>query len=68
MEFFRDQLRSNVARVRIAGRERAGELRSELVSLWSAHNKAADDTTKVDAEYLEVIATAEAETMDRTDN
>jgi len=33
------------------------KLRSELVSLWSAHNKAIDDTTKVDAEYLEVIAT-----------
>jgi ubiquinone/menaquinone biosynthesis C-methylase UbiE len=32
-------------------------LRSELVSLWSAHNKAAIGTTKVDAEYLEVIAT-----------
>ncbi|MFY9554292.1 MAG: class I SAM-dependent methyltransferase [Blastocatellia bacterium] len=32
-------------------------LRSELVSLWSAHNKASDETTKVDAEYLEVIAT-----------
>lgn len=33
------------------------KLRSELVDLWSAHNKAVDDTTKVDAEYLEVIAT-----------
>ena len=33
------------------------KLRSELVSLWSAHNKAVDDTTKVEAEYLEVIAT-----------
>lgn len=33
------------------------KLRSELVSLWSAHNKADDTTTKVDAEYLEVIAT-----------
>lgn len=32
-------------------------LRSELVSLWSAHNKAANGTTRVDAEYLEVIAT-----------
>jgi len=32
-------------------------LRTELVSLWSAHNKAVDNTTKVDAEYLEVIAT-----------
>ena len=33
------------------------KLRSELVGLWSAHNEAVDDTTKVDAEYLEVIAT-----------
>jgi SAM-dependent methyltransferase len=33
------------------------ELRRELVSLWSEHNKAVDDTTRVDAEYLEVIAT-----------
>jgi hypothetical protein len=33
------------------------KLRNELVSLWSEHNKAKDDTTKVDAEYLEVIAT-----------
>ena len=33
------------------------KLRSELVRLWSAHNKAVDDTTQVEAEYLEVIAT-----------
>jgi SAM-dependent methyltransferase len=33
------------------------KLKGELVSLWSAHNKATDDTTKVDAEYLQVIAT-----------
>lgn len=33
------------------------KLRRELVALWSAHNKAKDDTTRVDAEYLEVIAT-----------
>ncbi len=32
-------------------------LRNELVHLWSTHNQAADGTTKVDAEYLEVIAT-----------
>ena len=31
-------------------------LRTELVNLWSAHNKAVDGTTKVDAEYLQVIA------------
>jgi len=32
-------------------------LRNELVNLWSTHNQAIDGTTKVDAEYLEVIAT-----------
>jgi SAM-dependent methyltransferase len=33
------------------------QLRRELVRLWSEHNKAVDHSTKVDAEYLEVIAT-----------
>lgn len=33
------------------------QLRRELISLWSAHNHANGSTTKVDAEYLEVIAT-----------
>ena len=33
------------------------ELRNDLVRLWSGHNKAVDDGTSVDAEYLEVIAT-----------
>ena len=33
------------------------DLRSELVHLWSAHNRAADNQTQVHAEYLEVIAT-----------
>ena len=37
----------------VAGQEK---LRSDLVALWSAHNKAVGDSTKVDAEYLEVIA------------
>ena len=32
-------------------------LRSELVRLWSEHNTAAGNTTKVEAEYLEVVAT-----------
>ena len=31
-------------------------LRSELVRLWSEHNTATGNTTKVDAEYLEVVA------------
>ena len=33
------------------------QLRTDLVQLWSTHNKANGDATKVDAEYLEVIAT-----------
>ena len=33
------------------------QLRSELVALWSAHNYANGNSTKVDADYLEVIAT-----------
>jgi hypothetical protein len=32
------------------------QLRSELASLWSAHNKSEGNTTLVDAEYLEVLA------------
>jgi len=33
------------------------KLRNDLVQLWSAHNKATDGTTKLDSEYLEVVAT-----------
>jgi len=33
------------------------DLRNELVQLWSAHNSGGGGDTKVDAEYLEVIAT-----------
>jgi len=33
------------------------KLKGELVGLWSTHNNAVGDATKVDAEYLEVIAT-----------
>jgi len=33
------------------------DLRVELTNLWSSNNKATDGTTKVDAEYLEVVAT-----------
>jgi hypothetical protein len=32
------------------------QLRIELASLWSTHNKSEGNTTQVDAEYLEVVA------------
>ena len=56
VEFFRRNygpMSRAFASLDLNGRE---SLRSELVRLWSAHNKAGDGTTKVDAEYLEVIA------------
>lgn len=36
------------------------ELREELVALWSSNNKGTSGTTRVDAEYLEVIATRDS--------
>jgi hypothetical protein len=33
----------------------AGALRGDLEALWTGHNLATDGTTRVDAEYLEVI-------------
>ncbi|HSM77334.1 MAG TPA: hypothetical protein VLT57_06910 [Bryobacteraceae bacterium] len=32
------------------------QLREELSDLWSRHNRATDGTTRVDAEYLQVVA------------
>ena len=40
------------------------KLRSELVQLWSAHNYSEGNSTKVDAEYLEVVATRTGDTQD----
>jgi hypothetical protein len=42
------------------------KLRSELVALWSIHNKAKDETTRVDAEYLEIIATCDGMAVPET--
>jgi ubiquinone/menaquinone biosynthesis C-methylase UbiE len=46
------------------GREK---LRSDLIQLWSAHNKAGANATKVDAEYLEVIAIRGGRILDTPD-
>jgi SAM-dependent methyltransferase len=57
VEFFRANygpMSRAFASLDIAGQQ---NLRHELVSLWSTHNQAEDGTTKVAAEYLEVIAT-----------
>jgi hypothetical protein len=36
--------------------DKQAALRSDLVDLWSEHNKAGDGRTEIDAEYLEVVA------------
>jgi len=48
-----------------AGQEK---LRSDLVALWSARNYANGTSTKVDAEYLEVIATRDGHPWEGPDN
>jgi SAM-dependent methyltransferase len=40
------------------------KLRSELVRLWAEHNTAPGNTTRVDAEYLQVIVTRAGNTLD----
>ena len=42
-----------------AALDEAGQaaLRRDLTSLWSEHNRATDGTTRVESEYLEVLAT-----------
>jgi len=57
VEFFRTNYGPMTRAFASLGQSGQEKLRSELVSLWSANNKAVDERTKVDAEYLEVIAT-----------
>jgi hypothetical protein len=56
VEFFRANYGPMTRAFESLNREGQDALRSELVSLWSAYNKAVDGTTKVDAEYLQVVA------------
>jgi ubiquinone/menaquinone biosynthesis C-methylase UbiE len=60
VEFYRNNygpMSRAFASLDVSGQEK---LRSELVQLWSAHNKAVGGATQVDAEYLEVIATRDS--------
>lgn len=56
VEFFRVNYGPMTRAFASLGPEEQKKLRSELVELWSINNKANDGSTKVDAEYLEVIA------------
>jgi SAM-dependent methyltransferase len=44
------------------------KLRNDLVALWSAHNYANGNSTKVDAEYLEVIGTRDSNHLEVPQN
>jgi len=57
VEFFRANYGPMTRAFASLGADEREELRSELVALWSAHNKAGSGATSVDAEYLEVVAT-----------
>ncbi|MGJ5819793.1 class I SAM-dependent methyltransferase [Paludibaculum fermentans] len=57
VEFFREHYGPMTRAFASLDGEAQKTLRNELVQLWTAHNKAVDGATSVDAEYLEVIAT-----------
>ena len=56
VEFFRANYGPMTRAFASIGAEAQQQLRDELTDLWSRHNRAADGTTKVDAEYLQVVA------------
>jgi hypothetical protein len=53
---FPRQLRSDGARFASLDANAQAKLRSDVVRLWSRHNRAVGNSTEVSAEYLEIIA------------
>jgi len=56
VEFFRANYGPMTRAFSSIGEEAQKKLRGELVDLWCRHNRAPDGTTRVDAEYLQVVA------------
>lgn len=56
VEFFRAHYGPMTRAFASIGEDAQQQLRDELTDLWSLHNRATDGTTKVDAEYLNVVA------------
>lgn len=56
VEFFRANYGPMTRAFASIGEEAEPQLRAELTDLWSRHNRATDGTTRVDAEYLQVLA------------
>ena len=59
VEFFRTNYGPITRAFASIGEEAQEQLRDELTDLWSRHNRATDGTTRVDAEYLQVVAVRE---------
>ena len=56
VDFFRANYGPMTRAFASIGEEAQRQLRDELTGLWSRHNRATDGTTRVDAEYLQVVA------------
>ena len=56
VEFFRANYGPMTRAFASIGEEAQKQLRDELTDLWARHNRATDGTTRVDAEYLQVLA------------
>lgn len=56
VEFFRMNYGPMTRAFASIGEEAQRQLRDELTGLWSRHNRATDGNTRVDAEYLQVVA------------
>jgi SAM-dependent methyltransferase len=56
VEFFRANYGPMTRAFASIGEEAQRQLRDELTGLWSRHNRTTDGTTRVDAEYLQVVA------------
>ena len=59
VEFFRENYGPMTRAFASIGEEGQRQLRGELTDLWSQCNRATDGTTRVDAEYLQVVAVRE---------
>jgi SAM-dependent methyltransferase len=56
VEFFRANYGPMTRAFASIGKDAQQQLRDELTDLWVRHNRATDGTTRVDAEYLQVVA------------
>jgi len=60
VEFFRENYGPMTRAFASIGEEGKRQLRDELTDLWSRFNRATDGSTRVDAEYLQVVAVRES--------